>query len=174
MRITQQSSTSIPLSGTLTHPRDAPRYEPARWDTFRGPLQWLLEGPGWDVLRPSVDFLLLCVAVVLALGGVQATLHVPAMQAPILAMPPLVLMLLYLRGLYRTRLRALVLDGVVPVMSAVSVAAMVVAMIGIFFNNTIPSQGQWVRGWALRVGGRWFRSCLRWHWPSAWRVAAGE
>ncbi len=151
MRITQQSSTSLPLSGTLTHPRDAPRYEPARWDTFRGPLQWLLEGSGWDVLRPSVDFLLLCVAVVFALGGVQATLHVPAMQAPILAMPPLVLMLLYLRGLYRTRLRALVLDGVVPVMSAVSVAAMVVAMIGIFFNNTIPSQGDWVRGWAFAL-----------------------
>jgi exopolysaccharide biosynthesis polyprenyl glycosylphosphotransferase len=151
MRITQQSTTSIPLSGTLTHPRDAPRYEPSSWDTFRGPLQWLLEGPGWDVLRPSVDFVLLCVAVVLALGGWQATLHVPAVQAPLLAMPPLVLGLLYLRGLYRTRLRALVLDGVVPVMSAVSVAAMAVAMIGIFFNNSIPSQGDWVRSWALAL-----------------------
>jgi exopolysaccharide biosynthesis polyprenyl glycosylphosphotransferase len=173
MRITQQSTTSIPLGSTLTHPREAPLHEPARWDTFRGPLQWLLEGPGWEVLRPSVDFVLLCVAVVFALGGVQATLHVPAVQAPLLAMPPLVLLLLYLRGLYRTRLRALVLDGVVPVMSAVSVAAMTVAMIGIFFNNTIPHQGDWVRGWAfalvavgfgrvsLALAQRWARSSRR-------------
>jgi exopolysaccharide biosynthesis polyprenyl glycosylphosphotransferase len=173
MRITQQSTTSIPLSGTLTHPRDAPRHEPARLDTFRGPLQWLLEGPGWDVLRPSADFVLLSVAVILALGGWQATLHVPAMQAPLLAMPPLVLLLLYLRGLYRTRLRALVLDGVVPVMSAVSVAAMTVAMIGIFLNNSIPNQSDWVRGWAfalvavgfgrvaLALAQRWARSSRR-------------
>jgi exopolysaccharide biosynthesis polyprenyl glycosylphosphotransferase len=173
MRITQQSTTSIPLGGTLTHPRDAPRYEPTRWDTFHGPLQWLLEGPGWDVLRPCVDFVLLSVAVILALGGWQATLHVSALQAPLLAMPPLVLGLLYLRGLYRTRLRALVLDGVVPVMSAVSVAAMAVAMIGIFLNNNIPSQGNWVRGWAfalvavgfgrvtLALAQRWARSSRR-------------
>ena len=173
MRITQQSSTSIPLGGTLTHPRDAPRHEPARWDTFRGPLQWLLEGSGWDVLRPSVDLVLLYVAVVLALGGLRATLNVPAVQAPLLALPPLVLGLLYLRGLYRTRLRALVLDGVVPVMSAVSVAAMAVAMLGIFLNGTIPSQGDWVRGWAfalvavgfgrvsLALAQRWARSSRR-------------
>jgi exopolysaccharide biosynthesis polyprenyl glycosylphosphotransferase len=173
MRITQQSTTSIPLGGTLTHPRDAPRHEPARWDTFRGPLQWLLEGSGWDVLRPSVDLVLLYVAVVLALGGPKATLNVPAVQAPLLALPPLVLGLLYLRGLYRTRLRALVLDGVVPVMSAVSVAAMAVAMLGIFLNDTIPSQGDWVRGWAfalvavgfgrvsLALAQRWARSSRR-------------
>ncbi len=173
MRITQQSSTSLPLGATLTHPRDAPRYEAARWDTFRGPLQWLLEGSGWDVLRPSVDLVLLYVAVVLALGGWQATLDASSVQAPLLLLPPLVLGLLYLRGLYRTRLRALVLDGVVPVMSAVSVAAMAVAMIGIFLNNSIPSQGDWVRGWAfalvavgfgrvsLALAQRWARSSRR-------------
>jgi exopolysaccharide biosynthesis polyprenyl glycosylphosphotransferase len=152
MRITQQTSTSIPLSGGALAPaRDAPRYEPAHWDNFRGPMQWLLEGPGWGLLRPMVDFVLLSVAVIVALGGWQGTLHVPAMQAPLLAMPPLVLALLYLRGLYRTRLRALVLDGVVPVMSAVSVAAMGVAMLGILFNNTIPSQSAWVHGWAFAL-----------------------
>jgi exopolysaccharide biosynthesis polyprenyl glycosylphosphotransferase len=152
MRITQQTSTSIPLSGSALAPaREAPRYEPTHWESFGGPLQWLLEGPGWGVLRPTVDFMLLCVAVVAALGGWQATLHVPAMQAPLLAMPPLVLLLLYLRGLYRTRLRALVLDGVVPVMSAVSVAAMAVAMLGIFFNDSIPSQSDWVRAWAFAL-----------------------
>jgi exopolysaccharide biosynthesis polyprenyl glycosylphosphotransferase len=174
MRITQQSTTSIPLSGGALAPaRDAPRHEPAQWEAFRGPLQWLLEGPGWELLRPTVDFVLLYVAVVVALGGWQATLHVPAMQAPLLAMPPLVLLLLYLRGLYRTRLRALVLDGVVPVMSAVSVAAMAVAMLGIFLNDSIPSQSEWVRAWAfalvavglgrmtLALAQRWARSDRR-------------
>ncbi len=41
----------------------------------------------------------------------------PSISAPLLLLPPLVMLLLYLRGLYRTRLRALVLDGVVPVVS---------------------------------------------------------
>jgi exopolysaccharide biosynthesis polyprenyl glycosylphosphotransferase len=151
MQISQQTTTSIPLNGALAPARDAPWHEPAHADSFRGPLQWLLEGSGWDVLRPAVDFVLLCLAVVLALGGVQATLDVSAMEAPLLAMPPLVMGLLYLRGLYRTRLRAMVLDGVVPVMSAVSVAAMGVAMIGIFANGSVPNQSEWVRSWVFAL-----------------------
>ena len=50
------------------------------------------------------------------------------------------MLLLYLRGLYRTRLRALVLDGVVPVISAVSIAAMAVATIGLLMNGQAPSE----------------------------------
>jgi exopolysaccharide biosynthesis polyprenyl glycosylphosphotransferase len=173
VRITQQTTTSLPLGGALASARDAPRHEPALWETFHGPLQWLLEGPGWDLLRPAVDFVLLCVAVVFAVGGWQASLHVSALQAPLLAMPALVMLLLYLRGLYRTRLRALVLDGVVPVMSAVSVAAMGVAMIGVFLNSEVPSQAGWVRAWAfallavglgrisLAIAQRWARSSRR-------------
>jgi exopolysaccharide biosynthesis polyprenyl glycosylphosphotransferase len=150
MRITQQTTTSMPLNGALA-PRDAPWHESAQAESFHGPLQWLLEGPGWDMLRPAADFVLLCVAVVLALGGVQATLQVSSMEAPLLVMPPLVMVLLYMRGLYRTRLRAMVLDGVVPVMSAVSVAAMAVAMIGIFLNGSVPNQSEWVRSWAFAL-----------------------
>jgi exopolysaccharide biosynthesis polyprenyl glycosylphosphotransferase len=151
MRITQQTTTSLPLGSTLAPGREAPRHEPAYAEGFHGPVQWLLEGAGWDVLRPAVDFVLLCFAVVVSLGGVQATLQVSAKEAPLLAMPLLVMLLLGLRGLYRTRLRALVLDGVIPVMSAVSVAAMAVAMIGIFLNGVIPSQAQWVRSWAFAL-----------------------
>ncbi|HEY7960596.1 MAG TPA: exopolysaccharide biosynthesis polyprenyl glycosylphosphotransferase [Solirubrobacteraceae bacterium] len=173
MRITQQTSTSLPLTGKLAPARDAPRHEPAQWETFHGPLQWLLEGSGWDVLRPAVDFLLLCFGVIVALGGLGATLHVAAVQAPLLLLPALVLILLHLRGLYRTRLRALILDGVVPVMSAVSVAAMAVAMIGIFLNGEVPAQAEWVRAWlfalvgvglgrmALALAQRWARSSRR-------------
>jgi hypothetical protein len=78
-------------------------------------------------------------------------------------LPPLVMGLLYLRGLYRTRLRALVLDGVAPVVSAVSVAAMTVAMLGLFVNGRVPSQTDWVQAWlfALLAVGVLGGSCSR-------------
>jgi exopolysaccharide biosynthesis polyprenyl glycosylphosphotransferase len=147
--VSRQTSTSLSLTGNLT--RDAPRPISGHSGRFSGPLQLLLEGSGWNVLRPSVDFLLLCVAVVAALGGMHATMHVSAEQAPLLALPPLVLLLFYLRGLYRTRLRALILDGVVPVVSAVSVAAMAVAMIGLLANGQAPNQSDVVRIWLFAL-----------------------
>ena len=86
-------------------------------------------------------------------------------------MPLLVMILFYLRGLYRTRLRALVLDGLVPVLSAVSVAAMAVAMIGIYANGAIPDH--FVRTWLLAVlvvgGGRALLSLLQ-RWARARRL----
>jgi exopolysaccharide biosynthesis polyprenyl glycosylphosphotransferase len=147
--ISRQTTTSLPRTGNLT--RDAPRPVSLHPGTFSGPLQLLLEGSGWGVLRPTVDFVLLCVAVVAALGGVNAAAHVSAEQAPLLALPPLVLLLFYLRGLYRTRLRALILDGVVPVISAVSVAAMAVAMIGLFANGQAPNQSDGVQAWLFAL-----------------------
>ena len=110
---------------------------------------------------------------VLALGGVLETLHVSADRAPLLALPPLVMLLLYLRGLYRTRLRALVLDGVAPVLSAVSVAAMTVAMLGLLVNGRVPNQYDWVRAWLfalIAVGARARRRCRS---PSAGRAGSG-
>jgi exopolysaccharide biosynthesis polyprenyl glycosylphosphotransferase len=150
-RITQQTSTTLPLTGQLPATRDAPRPQPLRRGAFSGPLQWLLGGPGWSVLRPAFDFVLLCVAVVLALGGVHATLHAPPVRAPLVALPLLVMLLLYLHGLYRTRLRALVLDSVVPVVSAVSVAAMAVTMLGLFANGQAPKQSYMVRSWLFAL-----------------------
>jgi exopolysaccharide biosynthesis polyprenyl glycosylphosphotransferase len=146
-QITQQTSTTLPLRGELTH--DAPWPRTLRGGSFRGPLQWALEGSGWDVVRPSADFLLMCLAVVIAIGGVHGTLHPSALRAPLLVLPPFVMLLFYLRGLYRTRLRALVLDGLVPVVSGVSVGAMAVAVIGMIVNGVVPSQGAWLRAWLL-------------------------
>jgi exopolysaccharide biosynthesis polyprenyl glycosylphosphotransferase len=148
-RITQQTSTTLPLRGELTH--DAPEPRTVWRASFRGPLQWALEGPGWGIVRTTVDFALLWIAVVLALGGVDATLHVSAARAPLLALPPLVVVLFYLRGLYRTRLRALVLDGIIPVLSGVSVGAMGVATLGMLFNGQVPSQSDWLRGWLFAL-----------------------
>jgi exopolysaccharide biosynthesis polyprenyl glycosylphosphotransferase len=148
-RITQQTSTTLPLRGELTHDAPIPRAQRPR--SFAGPLQWALEGPGWGVMRTITDFVLLWVAVVVALGGVNATLHVSATRAPLLALPPLVMVLFYLRGLYRTRLRALVLDAIIPVLSGVSVAAMGVATMGMLFNGRVPNQTDWLRGWLFAL-----------------------
>jgi exopolysaccharide biosynthesis polyprenyl glycosylphosphotransferase len=165
--ISQQTTPTLPLQGEQS--RDAPAPKALRDGNFSGTLQWMLEGPGWGLLRPTVDFVLLVLAVVFALGGVNETLHPSALRAPILALPFLVMLLLYLRGLYRSRLRVLILDGLVPVISAVSVAAMAVAMLGLFANGKMP-QGTWVRAWlfglvavgagrvGLSVAQRWARS----------------
>jgi len=147
--VTQQTTTTLPLRGELG--RAAPLPRSLRGGTFGGKLQWALEGTGWRALRPAVDLVLLCVAVVIAQGGIHATLHVSANRAPILALPPIVMLLFYLRGLYRTRLRALVLDGVVPVISAVSVGAMTVAVLGLFMNGHAPAQTETVRAWLFAL-----------------------
>jgi exopolysaccharide biosynthesis polyprenyl glycosylphosphotransferase len=169
-RLTQQTTApSLPLT---RHPSARPAPEPhaAHPGIFHGPLQLLLEEPGWNVLCPAVDLAMLCVAVVLALGGIRATLHVPAVGAPLLALPALTMLALYLRGLYRTRLRALVLDGLAPAVSAVSIAAMAVAAIGLLANGQIPTPSDWVWAWllalltlgagraALALAQRWARS----------------
>jgi exopolysaccharide biosynthesis polyprenyl glycosylphosphotransferase len=150
-RITQQTSTTLPLRGELNHDAPTPR---ALWmGSFQGPLQWALEGPGWGIVRPVADLVLLCAAVIVALGGLHATLHVSSVGAPLLALPPVTMLLFHLRGLYQTRLRTLVLDGVVPVVSGVSVAAMAVATLGMLFNGELPDQGDWLHGWLLAIVG---------------------
>jgi len=148
-RITRQSSTTVPLRTALTH--DAPWPRAAADGAFAGPLQWALEGYGWGIVRRTTDFVLLCVAVVLALGGPGRVLASTPEQQPLLAMPLIVTALFQLRGIYRTRLRALVLDGILPVISAVSVGAMAVAMLGIFANGQVPSQHDWLRMWLFSL-----------------------
>lgn len=147
--VSQQTSTTLPLRGELA--RAAPRPRALEHGTFDGPLQWALEGTGWGILRPVADFALLCVAVVFAQGGLHATLYASTLRLPLLAFPPLVMLLFYLRGLYRTRLRALVLDGVVPVVSAISVGAMTVAILGLFINEHAPPQYDVLRAWLFAL-----------------------
>jgi exopolysaccharide biosynthesis polyprenyl glycosylphosphotransferase len=148
--ITQQTSTTLPLHGELA--RAAPQPKTLAGQIFGGRLQWVLEGPGWRVLRPGVDFAFLCVAVLAAIGA-HGTFHPSAVRAPIVAFPLIVMLLFYLRGLYRTRLRALVLDGVVPVISAVSVGAMAVEVLGLFLNGHAPPQAEVLRAWVFAMFG---------------------
>src|SRR3984957_10293644 len=151
IKMTQQTSATVSLGGAKQGTAPTPKL--ARGTLRAGPLQWALEGPGWRTIRPTVDFLTTAAAVVWAVGGVNAVLHVNANQAPVLALPVLVLVLFWLRGMYRTRLRALVLDGLVPIISAVSIAAMCVATLGLFATGLIPKQGVWVRAWVLAIVG---------------------
>jgi exopolysaccharide biosynthesis polyprenyl glycosylphosphotransferase len=153
MEISRQTSTTLPLTGQLPVRRDAPFPHYIQRGAFKSPLQWLLEGPGWNILRPTLDLLLMFAGVVGALGGPRGTLDLPAVSTPLLALPPIALALLYLRGLYRTRLRSLLLDAVVPLVSAVSVAAMAVATIGMLANGTVPNQGDWIRAWLFVLLG---------------------
>ncbi len=148
-RITRQTSTTLPLRTELTH--DAPWPRAAADAVFRGPLQWALEGYGWGVVRRTVDFAMLCLAMVAALGGIGNVFNASPGQAPLLAMPLLVTALFQLRGIYRTRLRALVLDGIVPVISGVSVGAMAVAVLGMFANGEVPNQSDWLRAWLFSL-----------------------
>jgi exopolysaccharide biosynthesis polyprenyl glycosylphosphotransferase len=148
--ITQQTSTTLPLQGDLA--RAAPRPQALANQTFAGPLQWALEGPGWRILRPAVDLVFLCAAVLVAFG-MYGTFHAGSTRAPLLLLPLIVILLFSLRGLYRTRLRALVLDGVVPVISAVSVGAMAVAVLGLFVNGDAPRQSEVVRLWLFALLG---------------------
>jgi exopolysaccharide biosynthesis polyprenyl glycosylphosphotransferase len=149
--ITQQTSTTLPLQGELS--RSAPRPKALAGTAFGGPLQWMLEGAGWRLLRPAVDFVFACLAVVIAEGSLNRTLHPSAAREPLMLLPVFILLLFYLRGLYRTRLRSLVLDGVVPVISAVSVGAMSVAVLGLFVTGHAPPQSATVRTWLFAVLG---------------------
>jgi exopolysaccharide biosynthesis polyprenyl glycosylphosphotransferase len=161
--ITQQTTTTLNLHGELS--RSAPQPHALASGVFGGPLQWALDGPGWRIIRPAVDLLLLYAAVIASLGGVHATLHVGSGAAPLLLFPLFVMLLFALRGLYRTRLRALILDGVIPVISAVSIGAMSSSMFGVFVNGYATTKA--VRTWlyalaAVGVGRMILSSAQRW------------
>ncbi len=112
-----------------------------------GTPQRLLEGRGFALLRAGTDLLLLYVAVIAALGGPAHVLKAPAETVPLLALPPLAMVALYARGLYRVRMRTLILDGLVPVLSAVSVAAMAAETVGILVTGHSSSPSDLVRTW---------------------------
>ncbi len=149
----QSTHSALPLTGNQPALRDRAlagevlRRRPAQPG---GPLQRMLEGRGWNMLRALADLVLLCAAVVVALGG-PGGLRISANAAPLLAVPPLAMLALYLKGLYRARMRALVLDGLLPVVSAVSVAAMSAAMIGLLVNGRMSSSKELVRVWLFAL-----------------------
>jgi exopolysaccharide biosynthesis polyprenyl glycosylphosphotransferase len=110
----------------------------------------------WRFLRPLLDAAGLCGALVLALRWPHEP--VPIGEGwPLLLFPPLVMLLLLIRGMYERRLRSTILDGVVPIAGSVSIAAMFVVVLQVYAaggHGTISSVAAHL--WAtamLGVGG---------------------
>ena len=71
-RISQQTSTTLPLTGQRPAARDAPGPKALRGGTLRRTAAVAAGGAGLErAASDGVDFVLLCAAVVLALGGVR-------------------------------------------------------------------------------------------------------
>lgn len=150
--ISEQTSSTTELAGRKGAGRAFTHARPAVQEDSHGTLQWLLDGPGWTVLRPAVDFVLLCAAVIVALGGApKLTPGIPSADTPVLAMPVLITGSLLARGLYGGRLRSPILDGVAPVVSVVSVAAMLAAAAGLLLGSEPPSRSAWIGAWLLSL-----------------------
>jgi exopolysaccharide biosynthesis polyprenyl glycosylphosphotransferase len=125
-------------------------------------LQRLLEEPGWKIVSPIVDFVLLWFAVTVAQGGLSFT---PA-TAPLLALPPLTMVMFFLHGTYRSRLRTLVLDGMARVISGVSIATMAVATLSVLVDQQVPGKTvlyTWIYALALvSLGHAVLANAQRW------------
>jgi exopolysaccharide biosynthesis polyprenyl glycosylphosphotransferase len=85
----------------------------------------------WRFLRPLIDAAGLSGALLLALRWPHEP--VPIGEGwPLLLFPPLVMLLLLIRGMYERRLRPTILDGVVPIAGSVSIAAMFVVVLQVY------------------------------------------
>jgi exopolysaccharide biosynthesis polyprenyl glycosylphosphotransferase len=111
----------------------------------------LLEGKALGRLQVAVDVLGMSLAALAALLLVEAA-HGSVSQAWILfAFPPTGALMLFMRGMYHPKLRTVILDGVAPVVGAISVAAMVmVAVMVIGFGDARPG-ALIVRTWLFAV-----------------------
>ncbi len=148
----QSTNSALPLPARPGALRQAPQQSSGwRGRPPQSALQWLLEGSGWSLLRASTDFVLLCVAVVAALGGPGAIVHLSGARAPLLALPIAAMLVLYVRGLYRVRMRALILDGIIPVVSAISVGAMLVVTAGRLIGHDLMPVSILIRAWLLSL-----------------------
>src|SRR5438552_1505871 len=147
--VSQQTTTTLPLHAELA--RVAPRPRTLGAARFSGSLQWALEGRGWGIIRPAVDLGMLLVAVMLARQATPSGHRASVLAGPILALPLIVLLLFYLRGLYRSRLRALLLDGAVPVLSAISVGVVGTAMLGLVLHGEAPPEHVELRAWGFSL-----------------------
>ena len=116
-----------------------------------GILHSLLEGRGWTVLCPSLDFVLASAAVLLALGSVGGALEVSSRRFAWFALPALVVLMLSMLGGYRRRLRVVVLDWLRLLVSGVTLATLALAVLDLLNNNLITGRSMWLRAWLLTV-----------------------
>jgi exopolysaccharide biosynthesis polyprenyl glycosylphosphotransferase len=145
-----RSGAAIPLLA----PRLSPRRQRAHY---------LLEGPGWTSLRLAADLLMALVAVIVTVLTVGDTMA--AAPASLIAFPLAVTAMLSARGMYQRRVRMMVIDVAVPVIGAVSVAAMTVLAWEVFVHGDAAAGPYVGRVWAIALvlvaGGRAFLTLVQ-------------
>jgi exopolysaccharide biosynthesis polyprenyl glycosylphosphotransferase len=118
----------------------------------------LLDGAGFAWLRFGLDVVMLAVAVVGAIVGAGAA-GVPLQDQDVLLLyPPLAILVLYARGMYRDRMKVDVLDGVMSVVGAVSVSAMILLAAVVLLDPGTHAAPLIARAWLFAIfdvgGGR--------------------
>jgi exopolysaccharide biosynthesis polyprenyl glycosylphosphotransferase len=110
----------------------------------------MYEGTSFAVLRIAVDILALVFALLVTFRWPGEP--VPVSQGAVLFMfPGLVTGMLFVRGLYRPRLRVSVLDGVAPLVGAVSVATMALVVIDLYVAGGGLATGVYPHLWAFTL-----------------------
>jgi exopolysaccharide biosynthesis polyprenyl glycosylphosphotransferase len=105
---------------------------------------------GWVALCVAVDALAIALALVCTFRWPGEPLRVGD-AAVLFVFPPLVMGMLAARGLYRWRLRVSVLDGVAPLVGAVSVATMTLVVIDLYFAHATLATGVYPHVWLLSL-----------------------
>ncbi|HWH92305.1 MAG TPA: exopolysaccharide biosynthesis polyprenyl glycosylphosphotransferase [Baekduia sp.] len=106
----------------------------------------------WRFLRPLIDAVCLAVALVLALRWPHEAVALSE-GWPLVLFPPLVMLLLLIRGMYERRLRPTILDGVVPIAGSVSIAAMFVVVMQVYLGGTAAVSSVAAHLWAVALVG---------------------
>jgi exopolysaccharide biosynthesis polyprenyl glycosylphosphotransferase len=153
IEFSRQTAEAVPLhapvSGLPASVPDVPILLP------RHEISGLRRTVQWRFLRPIIDATGLVGALVLALRWPHEP--VPLREGwPLLLFPPLVMLLLLIRGMYERRLRPTILDGVVPIAGSVSIAAMFVVVLQVYAGGTATVSSVAAHLWAtamLGVGG---------------------
>jgi exopolysaccharide biosynthesis polyprenyl glycosylphosphotransferase len=128
----------------------------------------------WHVARPLVDAAMLTVAcLAAAIGSEAAGVSAPPLGS-LVAFSVLVMLLLALRGMYATRLRSELLEGIRGVVAATSLAAMTVLTLReLLFAEPQELAAQTIRPWAFATAylaaGR-----IALHWSRAQARRQGE
>ena len=113
--------------------------------------EWLLDGPGFAWLRLVVDLLMLGLAVVAAIVGASAAKVSLDGEVALFAFPALVVLLLYVRGMYKQQLVISILDGIAPVASSISIAAMACLAAVTFADPGARPAGLVARAWLFAL-----------------------
>jgi exopolysaccharide biosynthesis polyprenyl glycosylphosphotransferase len=130
----------------------APPPTPLPRPSVSGALQWLLQGKGLSLLRPSADLCFSAVAVLAAIGG-PAAVHRHSARTLLLLLPVLIVVVFYMQGAYRRTLRARSIGRIGALVAGVSIADTLVLVLGVLLTGKYPGAEVWLRAWAFALLG---------------------